>query len=125
MKKTMLLAVMFVLTLAGYAQDAPAKGGKTPEERATQFTAWIDQTVQLTPDQKTKVQACNLKYAQMKATAKTTDQNDRQAMRKDMMEDNQEQEAELKGILTADQYTAYTAAKKQKREDMRAKRKAN
>jgi periplasmic protein CpxP/Spy len=125
MKKTILLAAMFVFASAGYAQTQASTDAKTPQERATEFTSWIDKTVQLTPDQKAKVQDVNLKYAQMKQDARAKDQGDKQAMRKDMTADNEAQDTELKGILTADQYTAYTAAKKQKMEDMRAKRRAN
>ncbi len=61
MKKIILVAVMFVFTWAGYAQTQASAGAKTPEERATMFTDWIDKTVKLTPDQKTKVQAVNVK----------------------------------------------------------------
>ncbi len=125
MKTTILLATLFVFALAGYVQAQTSTDAKTPLERATEFTNWIDKTVQLTPDQKAKVQDVNLKYAQMKQDAYAKDQGDKQAMHKDMTADSEAQDTELKGILTADQYTAYTAAKKQKMEDMRAKHRAH
>lgn len=121
----------FILGLAviSYAQQGSdnksAKTVRTPEDRATIFTKWIDKTVTLTPDQQTKVQAVNLKYANMKQAVRDSAQANRKAMRQEVMADNKEQDAELKSILTSDQYIAYTAARKQKMEDMRSKRKRN
>ncbi|MGC4020481.1 MAG: hypothetical protein QM734_00315 [Cyclobacteriaceae bacterium] len=123
MQKIILVAVFFSLAFTTYAQRGQGRGMmRSPEDRATMFTNWIDKTVTLTPDQKTKVQAVNLKYAQMRQGLKDSTQNNQQTTRQELMTDNKEQDAELKAILTSDQYVAYTAAKKQRVEDMRARR---
>lgn len=125
MKRILMLVAMPLVASASYSQTASARGGaRSPEDRATMLTNWIDKTVTLTADQKTKVQAVNLKYAKLRKDARdSSTQTNRQGMRQEMMNDNKEQDAELKGILTADQYTAYEAAKKQRIEDMKSRRK--
>ena len=123
MKKIVLIAVIFSVAFAAQAQSGAGRGAtRSPEDRATLFTNWIDKTVTLTADQKSKVQAVNLKYAKMKQEVRDSSKVQRQTMRQELMADNKEHDAELTGILTSDQYTAYTAARKQKMEDMRAKR---
>ena len=117
------MAVIFSLAIASYAQRGPGRGAvKSPEDRASTYTNWIDKTVTLTADQKTKVQAVNLKYAKMKQEVRDSSQANRQGMRQGLIADNQEQDAELKGILTSDQYTAFIAARKQRADDMRKRR---
>ncbi|MBS1950481.1 MAG: hypothetical protein JST37_05695 [Bacteroidetes bacterium] len=124
MKKYFLLIAIIGLAYSSIAQGGRTRPRATPEQRAQRLTNWVDQTVKLSPDQKTKVYAINLKYINLMHETKDSVQNDRKALWKDIQAENQQKDAELKSVLTADQYTAYAAAKKQRIEDMRERRKA-
>lgn len=104
---------MMVITANGQPQN------RTPEERAKRQTDMIVEATGCDAATKTKVEAISLKYAK-EMTALFEKGQDREAMREPLKELRDKQEAELKGVLTADQFAKYKA----KLEEMRKAREA-
>jgi periplasmic protein CpxP/Spy len=126
MKKIILSGTFALVGLSCLAQGGDGSRQKrTPEERADQYTAWIAKTVTLTDDQKTKVAAVNLKYAKLNEEARSADQGNRASMSKDIKANDEQRDAELKGILTTVQFQAYITAKQQMEEQRKARRANN
>ena len=101
----------FALTLlltAGftYAQAQPG-GGRDfdPVKRAERTTAMMTDSLSLSSKQSEKVGEINLKYAKLmqEARSQNTD-GDRETMRAAMTSMRQEQNKELQGVMTADQW---------------------
>ncbi len=133
MKKSFVLfaALSFAATSA-FAQTTPAtaptappmamKGHhkmKSPEKMADQRSQKMAQQLGLSADQQSQLRAALLAERQaMTGTAAA----DRHAMHHAMQDNHARYEAQVKTILTPDQYTRYTAMQQQKRTEMHAKR---
>ncbi len=127
MKKIFLSCILVLVGLVCFAQkgDSTQHKKRTPEERADRLTAWMAKTVNLTGDQKAKVATINLKYAKLNQEKKTEDQGNRSSMMSDFKANEAERDAELKGVLTVDQFQTYTAAKQQMAEKRKGRRGSN
>ncbi len=114
---TFLFVMMISLNL--FAQQG-RKGGDfmkaTPEERATRLTEMMKENLKLTPAQEPKVSAINLKYAKKNEEIKKI--SDTTLQRKTLKENNKLKDAELKGVLTPEQFTSYLKLA----EEMKARR---
>jgi protein CpxP len=132
MKKSLLLLAAMAFTTASFAQTTPAtttttqlpthrvhrmgKGAhKSPEQRAEQRTAMLTKKLSLTADQQTKVQQIMLAQAQeaQALKAKYPAQEQRQALHQEMKAGHAKYQAQLQGVLTADQYGKLAALKKE------------
>lgn len=124
MKKINLRYLLFLPLLLIFAslraQDKASM--PTPEERATKMTDWMKSTLQLNDTQLSQVQAINLKYAN-----KRQDMMNNSQSKKDKMDawkaDETAKDAELKGVLTDDQYKTYLAKKDEMKKNMKDKMK--
>ncbi len=114
MKKLMIITVLAGMTMAAQAQD---KAQRTPEERAKMRTERLTKELELTPEQATKVQAINVKYADKVDEARKEREADRAEVRKEAKTMHDAHDAEMKAVLTADQYAKWTARK----EEMKAR----
>jgi len=113
-----MLAVI-ALTVTSAAAEAQtemdALKNSTPAERARLQTDMMKSKLSLTPDQTTKVAAINDKYAQrMEPIIKG--QEGPLARLRQMREIGAAKEAELKGVLSPDQFQKYLAEKAEMRE---------
>ena len=103
-----LIALMSIFATSMYAQGnqpGMGRGNATPEERAKRQTDRMKDDLKLTATQEPKVLAINLKYAnKMEDVRKIADTA---AQRKAVMNINKQKEAELKGVLTAEQLKGY------------------
>lgn len=104
---------MIVVTANGQPQN------RTPEERAKRQTDLIVEATGCDAATKAKVEAISLKYAK-EMSALFEKNQDRSALREPMRQLREKQDADLKGVLTADQYAKYQA----KQEEMRKAREA-
>ena len=87
----------------------------TPAERAAALTETMNTKLALTPDQTPKVSAINLKYAkEMEPVIKGSDGSLMKVRKARRI--NSAKEAELKGVLTPDQFQKYLASKEEMRE---------
>lgn len=118
-KLTFLLFILF-LTPAGvsFAQHGTGQGGggNPPEVRAKRQTDYMKEPLKLTAAQEPKVYAIALKYAKkMDEALALTDDIQRS---KAIQGNDKAKDAELKVILTADQFKAYLKLK----EEVKARR---
>jgi biopolymer transport protein ExbD len=104
---------MMVITANGQPQN------RTPEERAKRQTDMVVEATGCDAATKAKVEAISLKYAK-EMSALFEKNQDREALREPMKQLREKQDAELKGVLTADQFAKYQA----KLEEMRKARQA-
>jgi hypothetical protein len=120
MKKMLILLAAFTLSAgAASAQTQVAKpaqaraqrakmspeqrGNKSPEQRAEARTAQLSKSLGLNADQTEKVRQLNLAQAQEMQTLRTKNAANRQEAKAT----RDRHEAQLKAILTADQYAKY------------------
>ena len=122
MKKLMMTVALVAITLGAQAQE---KEKRTPEERAKAQTERMTKELGLSADQAAKLEPINLKYAQEGAALRAEYEAQREAMRKEgkgrkLVEAH---DAEVKPILTPEQYEKWQALKAEKKEKMKEKRK--
>ena len=105
-------AIIFVtslmLTSSVFAQQGQKGGGPgaaKPEDRAKRLTEMMKESLKLTAAQEPKVAAINLKYAKKNDDVRKI--ADTAVQRKTMRANNSQKDAELKGVLTADQFKSY------------------
>jgi SMC interacting uncharacterized protein involved in chromosome segregation len=96
-------------------------------DRAAKLTEWMKTNLQLTAEQVSPVQEINLKYANKMDDLRKSSQG-RRAKLQTLKSDNKAKDAELKKILTADQFKTYLAKKeeikKKFKEDMKERKQA-
>ncbi len=107
---------MMVFTACGQAPQG-GRPQRTPEELAKRQTDFIKEATGIDDATTAKVDVISLKYA--KETAKLREKyTDREAMREPMKELNEKREAELKTVLTPDQFAKMKAAQEEMRKNM-------
>lgn len=125
--KKILVCICILITLLFTVNIiwAQKKTSSTPEERAAKLTEWMKTNLELNSDQATQVQNINLKYANKTQGLQTQSMSRKQKMQT-LKDNDKAKDAELKNVLTADQYSAYQAKKdeirKQMKERMREKK---
>lgn len=103
----MLVAMLFAT--ASMAQDR-GMGNFDPKEMAKRQTEELTKTLDLNKDQQKKVLDINLKQAEKMQAMRDEMRNgggDREGMRDKMMKLREEQNKEMKKVLTDDQYKKY------------------
>lgn len=125
----MIVALLASMTVAAQAQE---KDRKTPQERAKLRTEHMAKELALSPEQQAKVEAINLKYADQVEAVRAEREAERTAKRDAAEAMHAAHDAEMKAVLTADQYTKWVAKKQEakakhleKRKQMREDRKGN
>ena len=133
MKPTTLATGILVIAITGMGNFAYSQEKldefmteTTPEERAQFQTDYMKENLSLTGDQEKKVHDVNVKYAEKMQEAYEAPNNEQQKLNA-MKRINAEKEAELKLILSADQYATYEknkeAMKKKVKERIQEKEK--
>jgi len=127
MKKLLMIAALSLLTAAGaLAQDkADQKEHKTPAERAKVQTARLQKELGLDATQASKVEAVNLKYAQQADQLRAEREAQMDKTKGEGKAMKEAHEAEMKGILTADQFAKYKTYHDERMEKMKEKRRAS
>jgi len=121
-KAITLLTSCFAFALIFLSQTANAQNGadafknSTPEQRALMQTTMMKTKLKLDTIQVTKVQAINLKYAQ-KLDPILKGDGSKFSKFKELRSIQKDKDADLKGVLTADQFKQYQAME----EEMKAK----
>ncbi|MBK8426981.1 MAG: DUF4890 domain-containing protein [Lewinellaceae bacterium] len=124
MKHILKLAISALLFLVVFTsmQAQPPGGGERPSmdpvKRAEKQTAMMTEQLTLSEAQAAKVQEINLKYAEKsKAMREANTSGDRTAMREQMTALRTAQDAELKTMLTSDQWAAWEKIQAEQREN--------
>ena len=105
--KTILIFAAFVFTMliVGNLNAQPPQ--RSPEERAKHETAMVKEQVALTDSQAVKYQVIALKYANMASEFRNIPRDSVQLREKKRAEFNENKKAEVKAILTPEQYANY------------------
>jgi hypothetical protein len=122
--KTTLALMIVAVQLLAFTFPASAQLDKlkntTPEQRATVQTDLMKLKLGLTPEQTRKVVDINLKYAKRMDPIIKGSAGPFMRMRQ-MKEINQEKEAELKQVLSPEQFEKFLASKEEMREKLEEK----
>jgi len=106
---------LLIVAAAGAQNEMEKLKSSTPEERARLQTEMMKTKLGLTPDQTPKVAAINQKYAQRMEPIIKGQEGPLMRLRQ-MREVGQAKEAELKGVLSPEQFQKYLAEKQEMRE---------
>ncbi len=128
MKKNLRFFISLIASLFFIANSYSQEKTIPPAaDRAAKLTEWMKTNLQLTTDQVTPVQEINLKYANKMDDLRKSAKG-RRAKMQTMKSDNKAKDAELKKILTADQFKTYLAKKdelkKKFKEEMKERKQA-
>lgn len=119
MKKTFKLLMVATFILAGLAAVQAQPGGegmgRDPEKRAEQQTATMTEKLSLSEAQTAKVKEINLKYATKIKEVRDNAGGDREAMRAAMTALRDEQDKELKAVLTDEQWQQWVKIREEQR----------
>ncbi len=99
------------------SRGGQGRGNMDPQEMASRQTNQMKETLELTDKQLPKVEALNLKYAEKTMAERDGANGNRESMRSAMMDLLKEKDAELKKILSAEQWTKWEAWRKEAREN--------
>ena len=131
MKKIFVLIASFIVLLMFmpevFAQQGQGGGSgrgfnMDPQEMADKQTKQMKETLTLTDEQLPKVEALNLIYANKAIAERDGANGNRETMRSAMMKIMKEKDAELKTILSAEQWTKWEEWRKEARESGRRRR---
>src|SRR5882672_2392213 len=115
----LLMSALLLLFINAHSQD---KMKANPEDVAKKETEWMKTNLKLTDDQTSQAQAINLKYCN-----KMHDMQGGSLTKQQKMEaiktDQQAKDAEMKNVLSADQYKSYEAKKTEMKKQMKEKMK--
>lgn len=117
-----LLSVMLLTVVNVNAQSKNAKAQSTPEQRAEKLTTWMKDNLNLTAEQIPLVQELNLKYARLNEELKNMSGPRNEKMKK-IKSNETAKEAELKKILTPEQFQTYTTKKREVKEEVKTRHK--
>ena len=106
---------LLIVVAAGAQNEMEKLKSSTPEERARLQTEMMKVKLSLTSDQTPKVAAINQKYAQRMEPIIKGQEGPLMRLRQ-MREVGQAKEAELKGVLSPEQFQKYLAEKQEMRE---------
>lgn len=105
------MSALLFLVFSINMQAQPPGGGERPSmdpvKRAEKQTAMMTEQLSLSEAQATKVYEINLKYAEQSKTMREANTGDRSAMREQMTAMRTAQDAELKTMLTSDQWATW------------------
>jgi protein CpxP len=111
MKKNVMFLVLMMMSTIIFAQrhQGDPKGSGRSEQ--------LKKELSLSDDQVSKVKSIRMKYAERNAAIRKDTSLTQGMARKQMKNLMAAQETELKGVLTADQWTKYTAMKARRGEE--------
>lgn len=134
MKKLFIAALLFV-GVASFAQDADQKREKlTPEQRSEKQLQRLTSELSLNANQQSQVKqllaersAKAEKFKEARQAKKDSDVKptaaEREVFKKEMLAEKEANDAKMKSILTADQYTKWHALQEKNKEKAREKMK--
>ncbi len=118
MQRIFLLS-LFVLTSAlAFAQrpDDRQRPERDPAERAERLTERLTTVLELTAEQAAEVKTLHLSFAERATALREEQQEEREAARESMQALNEERHAEMKSILTEEQFEKLEALEAQRKE---------
>lgn len=123
MKKILFLATAFLMFLAVSvnAQQRGPREKMTPEQQATRMVERLNTELKLTDQQQTDLKTWFAESFKKRSEAFQKNKENREDMRAQMQKDREATDAQLKKILTAEQYKTYKT-NEEKRQKERSQR---
>ena len=123
MKKILFLATAFMMFLAVNvnAQQRGPREKMTPEQQATRMVERLNTELKLTDQQQTDLKTWFTESFKKRNEAFQNNKENREDMRAQMQKDREATDAQLKKVLTAEQYKTYKA-NEEKRQKERSQR---
>jgi len=115
--RCLVIAVCLLIGATAFAGDLDELKNTTPAERAKAQTAMMKMKLGLTDDQVSKIGALNLKYAEQMDPIIKGSEGPMMKMR-DFRNVEEQKEAELKGLLSPDQFQKFQAMKEEMRDKL-------
>ncbi|MDR0230746.1 MAG: DUF4890 domain-containing protein [Dysgonamonadaceae bacterium] len=116
-RKSLVLVLVFVFVINVSAQNPNRKSRMTAEERAAKRTEMMTKQLDLTEDQQAKIKEINLKHFQERPNHQRQVREERRQNRENMRSQMTARDAELKEVLTPEQYEKWQEKKQETRED--------
>ncbi|MEI7830852.1 MAG: hypothetical protein WCI31_13835 [Prolixibacteraceae bacterium] len=110
-------SILLMMVFTAFGQQQGGRPNFTPEDMAKRQTEMMKQAAGLDDATTAKVDVINLKYAKEQATLREKTP-DREARREPQKALNDKRDAELKTVLTAEQFTKYQDAQAEMRKNM-------
>lgn len=120
-KLVMVLISAFMVSSIALAQN---RQQMSAEEMASKQTDRMSECLSLSNDQKSKIKALNLKYAKKHQETRQQNKAVREAKRAEMQKLQEQKDAELKTILTDEQFKQYKEKEKKGKKPNRDKSKS-
>lgn len=117
--KKIIVMLLALAPMMAFAQQAKPK--KTVDERVEAQTERMAKDLNLTQEQQAQVAAINKKYVDQARERKAEAQTDKEARREEAKQSADAHEAELKAVLTEEQYAKHLELKAAKQEKRQAK----
>ncbi|TKG93446.1 DUF4890 domain-containing protein [Puteibacter caeruleilacunae] len=116
MKRVISLIGSFLFVAVMFANMVVAQPKFDPKERAQKSTKAMIEKLSLNKEQGEKIGEINLKYAEKMQEIFKKGKGNRDQMRSSMQTMRKDQEAEIKKVLTEEQYKKYQAWQKERRQ---------
>jgi len=118
--KTLAIAIFTLLISFSHVAKAQQQrsnenANKTPEERATMHSKKLTEQLGLSADQEKSIYTYCLQHAQQQDADRAKFQGDREAMKNAHMQNRQNLDTNIEGILTSDQKTKYAQIKEEEK----------
>jgi Spy/CpxP family protein refolding chaperone len=114
-KKSIVFALASLFVIAVSAQRPDKKSTITAEERASRQTEMMTKQLDLTEEQQAKVKEIHLKHSQQMADHKKQATEAKKQNRENMKTQMEAKDAELKQVLTPEQYEKWQTKKQENR----------
>jgi len=115
MKKLIAFILFCCVMSFSFAQNQYQRTLKTPEQRVPSISNYLAKVLTLSDDQKTKVYNLALDGATKMKDAREKNAEDRQAMRSAMKQIRDEFDAQMKNVLTPDQFASWQKMKEDRK----------
>lgn len=111
MKKLLIIAIIFSLSLSAFAQRGQNREKSTPEQRAEKMTGRMAEQLDLNEEQKKEIYKINLQNAQKR-------QEEMEARREAMKSLNESQKEQIGAVLTPEQKEKWEEIRSENRKQM-------
>jgi len=116
-RKSLVLVLVSVFVINVSAQNPNRNSRMTAEERAAKRTEMMTKQLDLTEDQQAKIKEINLKHFQERPNHQRQVREERRQNRENMRSQMTARDAELKEVLTPEQYEKWQEKKQETRKD--------
>ncbi|MDB5274625.1 MAG: hypothetical protein JWO58_2992 [Chitinophagaceae bacterium] len=107
------VGMVFMFTGSFAQEQSQEKQQMTPEDRATKELGRLKTDLSLTTDQEAKLKPILTSYAQQEQTQRQANKEDKEAAKTKHQELQQKKDADLKAVLTPEQYQKLQDKKKE------------